>query len=166
MLATWVKTQNSSSKSRKFTDVCMMGGTNLSTNLPRTIQTSVNFRNFTEPHLRSLKTYHLASLLILKRFFSGVDGFSPTCSYQTSKKIVEGSLSRNEEIAIQKFYRERIFVRVNSRAHTWICELVCSSISNKKAFLGFHMFAPVHTTLYSPGSLPLKTKWIRNLCER
>ena len=61
---------------------------------------------------------YLASLLILRRFFSGVDGFSPTCSCQTLKKIVEGSLSRNEEIPIQKFYRERIFVRVNSRAHT------------------------------------------------
>ena len=41
--------------SRNFTDVCMVGATNL----PPIIQTSVNFRNFVELYLGTLiKTYH------------------------------------------------------------------------------------------------------------
>ena len=42
---------------RDFTDVCLYGGGG-GTNLPPTIQTSVNYHNFAQLYLRSLKTYH------------------------------------------------------------------------------------------------------------
>ena len=49
---------NGSSKSRNFKDICMVRGTNL----PPTLQSSVNFRNIAKLYLRLLKTRHFQNL--------------------------------------------------------------------------------------------------------
>ena len=60
------------------------------TKLHPSIQTSLNFRNFAELHLRSLNTYHFYIWPILRRYSNGVDGFSLTCTCQKLKKLWKG----------------------------------------------------------------------------
>ena len=48
---------------RDFTDVCLYGGGG-GTNMPPNIQTSVNYHNFAQLYLRSLKTYHFQGRLL------------------------------------------------------------------------------------------------------
>ena len=67
------------SKSRKFTDVCMVGGTNL----PPSIQTSVNFRNF--PGLQCIcRQFRRIAFIVGK--------FSVTGPCQKFKNCVKGAI--------------------------------------------------------------------------
>ena len=77
-----------------FTDVCMVGGTNL----PLTIQAFVKFHDFKEVHLHKFSTNDIQTWQFYwfkGTLLSGVDRFSWTCPCQKFQKTVKRSMQQH-----------------------------------------------------------------------